>query len=165
MPVGVGIQADDLADLVRSLRGMENGKALRKQLVKDIRTAAKPIVPAVRAKARALPSQGVERRREGPGLRDSVAKATRLHVQTSGRFVGVTIRVDPKKMPPGMHNLPSFLEGAAPFQRWEHPLFKTGPWYRQQSHPYFYSTVERFQPAIQQAVAGAVDSLQRQINA
>lgn len=162
--IGVEVEADDLVALNRSLRGLENGKELRKQLRKDITKAAKPMVPAIRSKVKSLPSQGQSEGRERPGLRMSIAKATRLQVQMSGRYAGVTVRVDPKKMPPGMHNLPGYLEGAAPFERWRHPVYgNTDAWVTQRPHPYFYAIATHAEPRIKAAVGEAVESIRRQI--
>lgn len=152
-----------LREVTRSLRGLEDGKELRKQLRKNITAAAKPTVPAIRSKVRALPSKN-ESQREGPGLRASIAKATRLQVQMSGRYAGVTIRVDPKKMPAGMHNLPGYLEGAPPFQRWRRPVYgNRNAYVTQRPHPYFYRIAEAAQPHIKAAVADAVETIRRQI--
>lgn len=162
--VGVEVDADDLVELTRSLRGLENGKDLRKQLRKDITKAAKPMVPAIRAKVKGLPSKGESEGRDRPGLRVSIAKATRLQVQMSGRYAGVTVRVDPKKMPPGMHNLPAYLEGGPGFERWRHPVYgNTDAWVTQRPHPYFYAIATHAEPHIKRAVADAVDSIRRQI--
>lgn len=162
--IGVEVEADDLVALTRSLRRLESGKELRKKLRDDIKAAAKPVVPAVRAKVKGLPSKGQSKGRSRPGLRKSVARATRLQVQMSGRYAGVTIRVDPKKMPAGMHNLPAYLEGAAPFQRWRSPNWGRDDWKTQRPHPYFYAIATHAEPHIKRAVADAVDSIRRQID-
>jgi hypothetical protein len=162
--IGVEVEADDLVAVNRSLRRLENGKELRKKLRDDIKAAAKPVVPAIRAKVKGLPSKGQGDDRERPGLRKSIAKATRLQVQMSGRYAGVTIRVDPKKMPAGMHNLPAYLEGAPPFQRWRVPNWGRNDRHTQHPHPYFYAIATHAEPHIKRAVADAVDSIRRQID-
>lgn len=163
----VSVSSGDLVDLARSLRRLENGKELRKQLRRDITKEVKPMVPAVRSRVKALPSKGESRRRGRPGLRASTAKATRLQAQMSGRFAGVTVRVDPKKMPSGMHNLPAYLEGREPFQRWRSPNFgrRSDSWKTQPAHPYFYAIARRYEPVAARAVEAAVDSIRRQIQA
>lgn len=162
--IGIEVDGDDLAGLARQLRRLEDGKELRKQLRKNITAAAKPMVPAIRNKVKGLPSKGQSRARGRPGLRASTAKATRLQVQMSGRYAGVTVRVDPKKMPAGMHNLPAYLEGAPPFQRWRHPVFgDTETWVTQRPRPYFYAIATHAEPRVKAAVAEAVDSIRRQI--
>lgn len=164
MVATVSVQSDDLAALIRQMRGLENGKELRKQLRTSLRAAAKPAVPAVRSAVKGLPSKGESRRRGRPGLRKSAARATRLQMTMRANFVGVTVRVDPKKMPAGMHNLPAYLEGAAPFQRWRSPIFGRDDWKNQPSHPYFYRTMVRFQPAVERSIADAADTIQGAIN-
>jgi hypothetical protein len=165
MVVSASVQSDDLAALMRSLRRAENGRELRKQLRRDLRGAAKPAIPAIRSKVKSLPSRGESKRRGRPPLRRSVARATRLQMTARNNFVGVTVRVDPKKMPPGMHNLPAYLEGRDPFHRWRHPVFgDTDTWVQQRSRPYFYDTMRRFTPDAERAIAQAAESIQRQIN-
>ena len=162
MPVEVEVHSDDLVQVTRALRGVEDGKELRKQLRRNITAAAKPMVPAVRSKVKSLPSKGGPRPGRPP-LRASVAKATRLQVQMSGRYAGVTIRVDPKKMPEGMHNLPGYLDGTAPFERWRSPNWGRDQWKTQPSHPYFYAIARRYEPAVKQAVAESIETIRRQI--
>lgn len=163
--IAVEVTSDDLVEVARALRRAGNGRELRKQLRKDITAQAKPAVAAIRAKVKSLPSEGESKRRGRPGLRARTARATRLQAQMSGRYAGVTIRVDPKKMPPGMHNLPAYLEGRPPFQRWQHPIFGRDEYAHQRAHPYFYPIAERYEPAARRAVAQAVDSIRRQIQA
>lgn len=165
MVVSASVQSRDLAALLRATRGLENGRALRSQLRKDLRGSVKPAIPAIRSAVKSTPSRGESRRRGRPGLRKSVAKATRLQVTGRNNFVGVTVRVDPKKMPAGMHNLPAYLEGAPPFQRWRSPIFgDTDLWKQQPAHPYFYRTMARYEPAVQRAIADAADTIQRALN-
>ena len=161
----ISITSDDLVEVTRALRRLENGRELRKQLRKDLTKDIKPMVPAVRAKVKALPSKGESARRGRPGLRASTARATRLQAQMSGRFAGITVRVDPKKMPPGVHNLPGYLEGAAPFQRWRSPIFGRDDYKTQPAHPYFYAIARRYEPAAKRAVETAIESIRRQIEA
>ena len=161
----VQIHSDDLVDTARALRRASNGRELRKRLRKDITKEAKPVVAAVRKKVKTLPSTGESKRRGRPGLRNRTARATRLQAQMSGRYAGVTIRVDPRKMPPGMHNLPAYLEGRAPFDRWRSPNFgrTADEWKQQPPHPYFYAIAERAEPSVKRAVAAGVESIRRQI--
>lgn len=162
--ITVEVQSRDLVQVARALRGLQDGRELRKRLRRDIAAAAKPMVPAIRSKVRALPSRGESSGRGRPGLRASIAKATRLQVQMSGRYAGVTVRVDPRKMPPGMHSLPGYLEGAAPFQPWRHPVYgNRDAFVTQHPRPYFYAIAERYEVPVRQAAAEAIESIRRQI--
>jgi hypothetical protein len=161
--VEVSVRSDDLTQAVRSLRGLENGKALRGQLRKDLRRSLSPAVPAIRSKVKSLPSKGETRRRGRPGLRRSTARATRLQMSLSTRKAQVTVRVDPKKMPPGQHNLPAYLNGNAPFDRWRVQNFGRDQWHTQGSHPYFDDIIRRYQPAAVRAVEEALDHIKGEI--
>lgn len=161
--VEVSFGSDDLTRAVRSLRGVENGKALRTQLRKNVRRGLAPAVPAIRSKVKSLPSKGETRRRGRPGLRRSTARATRLQVSLSARQAIVTLRVDPKKMPKGQHNLPAYLNGNAPFERWRHKVFGRDEWVTQPAHPYFDAVIRRYQPAAVRAVEDALNHIKGEI--
>lgn len=161
----IAVRSDDLTDLVQRLRQVENGKELIKQLRRDTRKAMQPAVPAIRSAVRRTPSKGETARRPGrTSLRRSTAKATRLQVKLNTKMAGVTLRVDPKKMPPGQHNLPAYLNGAPPFTPWRHPRF--GDWdqpQQQHAHPYFDDIVRRYRPAGVQAIEGSMESMRKAI--
>jgi hypothetical protein len=126
----------DLSRLSRELRRMDN-KEVTKRMRKELRKAAKPLVPIVRASIRNIPSgraYGVG------GLRSNLSKATRLEVKTTGRKARVSIRVDGRKMPSHFKALPQYVEGAKP--RWRHPIFGNRQvWAQQPAQPYFYKVV------------------------
>lgn len=126
--------ADSLRRISRELRRM-NDRELKRRFSRDLRSAARPLVPMVRASIAAIPSK------TGDGsLRRQMARAVKLSVRTSGRDAGVTIRVDGRKMPPGKGALPAYMEGTKP--RWRHPVFGNRNVYVDQSpHPYFYRIV------------------------
>lgn len=126
----------ELAKISRELRTVGNGREIRKQLTRELRVAARPMVPAVRASIRAIPNSGGQ----SSGLRDRMAKATRLRVNTVGRNAGVAVLVDGKKMPAGQKALPSYMEGRNR-RPWRHPVFGTDTWVTQKPHPYFYRVV------------------------
>jgi hypothetical protein len=109
---------------------------------RELRAAAAPLVPAVRASIAAIPAKTGRVRRPGGSLRSTMQKATKLYVRTTGPLTGVVVMVDGRKMPAGMRRIPAYEEGTLP--RWRHPTFgHTGPnqWVQQPAHPYFYRTV------------------------
>jgi hypothetical protein len=128
----------DLKAVVRALRAHADGKQLRRELSAGMRQALAPAVPQVRAAYRAEASRTIRRFRGGPSLRSLLASATRAEVRTSGRLAGARIRVDGRRMPPGMRALPKAYEGA---KRWRHPVFgDRETWVAQEPHPTFYRT-------------------------
>jgi len=148
----------DLRRISRELRRMDN-REITKRFRKELRAAASPLVPRVRASIRSIPST---RSYSPMGLRGSMAKATRLEVKTSGKAAGVAIRVDGRKMPAHMKSLPAMVEGK---KRWRHPVFgNRNVWVQQPSHPYFYNVVRVAGPASRRAVNKVLDGITRDIS-
>lgn len=162
----VATSTRDLQLLVRSLRGFEDQKELKKILTTAMRTGGKPMLKAARTAVKALPSKGGPRVGR-PGLRAATAKATKLQVRT-GKGAGVVIRVDPRKMPPGMNNLPAYMEGRPPFERHRHPVFgprDSEPYAAQPATPYFFAAIAQHQGAALAALEDAVDTVRRRLEA
>lgn len=157
MQISVVRSGADLAKLSRELRHVGDGKTLRRQMTKELRSAAKPLVPAVRSAIRSIPTTGAGH----TGLRSRMAKATRLRVKTSGRDAQVAILVDPAKMPAGQKALPMEMEGV---KRWRHPVYgNTDVWVTQKPHPYFFRTVAPLGRKSKTAVNKVLKDLTRQI--
>lgn len=133
-------------------------KELKKRFRKELRKAAAPLVPKVRASIRSIPSS---RSYSPDGLRGALSKAVKLEVKTTGRQAGVAIRVDGRKMPSHMKSLPSMVEGK---KRWRHPVFGNREnWVNQPSEPYFYHVVRVAGPASRAAVGKVLDGISRDI--
>lgn len=148
----------DLRRISRELRRMDNPE-IKKRFRKELRAAARPLVPKVRAAIRNIPSS---RGYSPDGLRGALAKATKLEVKTAGRSAGVAIRVDGRKMPSHMKSLPSMVEGK---KRWRHPVFgNRNVWVNQPKHPYFYDALRVAGPASRRAVSRVLDGITRDIS-
>lgn len=148
----------ELVRLSRALRGMDN-EQIKKRFRKELREAAKPLVPVVRTSIQSIPS------RTGKGqLRAAMSKATRIEVRTSGRQAGVAIRVDGRKMPNRSKTLQSYMEGRK--RPWRHPVFGNREvWVRQDPKPYFFRVVEPAAgPRSRAAVNRVLDSINREIS-
>lgn len=152
-----------LAELARELRRFDDGKELRKELRRELKETGKRIVQAEKSAVRALPSKGQSARAGRRSLRGDIAKATALRIRTSGKRAGVAVWVNPKRMGPGRANLPGYLEGVRPFNRWRHPVHGTDTWVTQRSRPWFYRTASRYEGDAQEAAARAIDAVARRI--
>lgn len=114
----------DLKRLARDLRGVADGKALRKELTQGLRGALRPAQRTVQAAYRASPGYPGRRARsraQQPPLHLLMARATRVEVRTTGRQAGARLRVDGRRLPDRMKALPRYREGYKP--RWRHPVF------------------------------------------
>jgi len=148
----------DLTRITRELRRMGD-KELLKRFRKELRTAAKPLVPAVRVSIRNIPSS---RPYTTAGLRGQMAKATGLQVKTTGRQASVVIRVDGRKMPPRSKALQAYMEGIKP--RWRHPVYgNTNVWVQQDPHPYFFNVMRAGGTRARVAVNRVLDQVSKDI--
>lgn len=148
----------DLARIVRELKAMDD-KELLKRFRKELRATARPLVPAVRASIRQIPSSLPYK---ADGLRGLLSKATNLQVKTVGRQASVVIRVDGRKMPTRSKSLQAYMEGTKP--RWRHPVFgNTEVWVQQPAKPYFYRVMDRAGPRARLGVNKVIDQISRDI--
>ncbi|MFI0897063.1 hypothetical protein [Streptomyces sp. NPDC020983] len=142
----------------RELRRMDD-KELLKRFRRELRAAAKPLVPAVRASIRAIPSS---RPYTAAGLRGQLSRATGLEAKTTGRQAAVIIRVDGRKMPTKAKSLQAYMEGTKP--RWRHPVYGNRKVIVQQSpHPYFFTVMRASGPRARVAVNRVIDQVSKDI--
>lgn len=134
-------------------------KELLKRFRKELRQAARPLVPLVRRSIRGIPSS---RPYSASGLRGQLGKATKLEVKTSGRQAAAVIRVDGRKMPNHSKSVQAYMEGTKP--RWRHPVFgNTDVWVQQPPQPYFYKAMAAAGPRARKAVNKVMDQVSRDI--
>jgi hypothetical protein len=161
------IDRGDLKALNKTFRAHEDGKVLRKEFTDGARAILRPVVREVKAGYRAAPSMGHEFSSRGsrgrPDLRALLAKATHLEVRLAGKFAGVRIRVDGRRMPDKMKSLPQYWEGFEPGRgkaRWRHPVFgDRDTWVQQRPHRTATAIFTRQEPGMVQRmneVFGAV---------
>ena len=158
----------DLKRLNKQLLELADGKEVRAELRTGLRNVLRPVVPEVRAAYRAGPSRGhasaSKARQQQPDLRAVLAKATRVEVKTAGRQAGARIRVDGRKMPPGMGRVPRYYEGTV--ARWKHPVFGRGDvstWVVQRGRPTFYPVVRRHEAQARRAVEQVVSQIKAKL--
>ncbi|MFJ9114484.1 hypothetical protein ACIRJO_02930 [Streptomyces sp. NPDC102394] len=148
----------DLQRIARELRRMDDAE-LKKRFGRELRAAARPMVPAVRQAIRQIPSKQPY---SASGLRGRMAKAVKLEVRTTGRQAGVRLRVDGRKMPDHEKSLQAYMEGVK--RPWRHPVYGNREvWVKQDPSPYFYKTVEPLGMRARQGVNRAIDGITRDI--
>lgn len=162
----VSVSSRDLAQLGRDLQRAAR-KDLKKDTLKRMRAAVKPIVPEIRAAVKATPSGGdkgrsVKARAARPRrLRDATARGVEAKVSLTGKFAGVRLRVDTRHFPDGEKKLPKYLEGTIP--RWRSPSWGHDPWKVQKPHPYFFKTIRPHIPRVQEEVAKVLKDISDEI--
>lgn len=157
----------DLAALSRALRRQADGRERQKQLRKKLTSKARPVVPAIRANIRALPSRGESRRRGRKSLRAELARSVTLQVRTSGRKAGVSVFMNPRKMPDKKKGLPAYFEQTPGHTALRHPVFgrRDDPWV-QQGVPvpgYFTRTIGPVEREATQACQEVVEQMAAEI--
>jgi hypothetical protein len=102
--------ARELRQVSRDLaRAGSPGRGIRSKLRKEIVKAVQPMKAQVQTNARSIAVKGTS---GSTGLRDQIARATRVEVKTFGRDTRVTLKVDGKKLPAGKGKLGVYMEGS-----------------------------------------------------
>lgn len=130
--------AEQLGDLARRLKAEgEAGKGMRRELLKEIRAAAKPLAEDAKSAVKSLSAKPPE----DTGLRRRVAAGVKVRTRTSGKNVGVRIvagKLDGT-------NLPRRLNKGS----WRHPVFGSDTWVTQTIQPgWFDETIRRGAPRV-----------------
>jgi hypothetical protein len=96
--------------------------------------------------------------KKGLGLRESIARATKLKVTARG----VKFYVDSSKMPESQRNLPRLLDSE---KGWRHPLFgNREDWVDQKGQPYFGATIKKKAPEFRRAIENAMNEVKRDLD-
>jgi hypothetical protein len=148
----------DLSRITRELRKMDD-KELAKRFRKELRVAAAPLVPAVRASIRSIPSK---RPYTAAGLRGKLSRATNLQVKTVGKQASVIIRVDGRKMPNRSKRVQEYMEGTVT-KPWRHPVFGHDVQVQQPAQPYFYRVMTVAGTRARAAVSRVLDQTSKDI--
>lgn len=155
----VSVEVEGLDAIVAALRAEADGKALRRELARDMRTALRPAVADAKASILGMSSAGLS---TAPALRPAVAKRIGAQVRLSGRSTGA--RVKARKLPEtvrGFRNAPKLLNRA----KWRHPGFGGDDWYDQEGKPgWFDDPMRRHGAKYREAVLGAMENMARRIS-
>jgi hypothetical protein len=154
----VSVSTEGIAALDRALRAEEDGKALRKELAKNMREALKPAAERAKSGVMSMSSSGGG---GGPGLRTAIAKKIRPEVKLGGRWSGA--RVKAKKVPGirGFANAPKRTQRAS---GWRTQTFGNGEWRTQHGKvQWFDHAMAGSEDQYKQAVLDAMEAMARRI--
>lgn len=115
--IGLQVKTDDLRKLSKALRAEEDGKVLRRDLLREIRSAAMPVREEMRAGIRAMSSQG--RAHAGPSLRAGIARRVVVETRMAGRSAGIRIKA---KKTPTLRGFASAAKNTNSAKGWRHPV-------------------------------------------
>ena len=162
-PVELTVDQKAIVAVRKAMAAESDGKALRRDLLRDIRAAVAPAVPVLQAAVRALPD--VSPAQNTPRLREAVAQQIKVGASLSGQNPGAKITVGTKRDPRGFRFAGRRLNNP---RGWRHPVFGNpdAPWVVQ----YGSRGVRWFEPKIKDraaeyrdAVRVAVDRLAERI--
>lgn len=162
------IGAGELRELARAIRTSSDPRRLRRELSQGMRQAARPLVPRVKAAAAGLPSQGQNARRGKPSTRKQLARSVAMSVRTSGRKAGVSVFMNPRRMPDKKKALPQYFERTPGKTVLKHPVFAargTPPIVIQRTPPagYFTRSIAGADRAAVREAQQVIDRIAREI--
>jgi hypothetical protein len=130
--------------------------ALKRELRRSMRTAAGPVVAAVRASILSMPSH------HDGSLRAGTARTVSSSVGLTRTGARLDIVSAGRKMPAGEDRLPGFLDSA---KGWSHPVFgNRDVWVRQHGKPAWFERPPAVAaPALRRAVQDAMDATARKL--
>lgn len=153
--------ADALRALSKAMRAEEDGKQLRKDLIKDLRTAVAPGVSAVQGQLRSIPHTSAAT--SSPALGSYLASRVRTQVRLAGKAAGVRIRI---QQTPALRG---FRFAAKRLNRdgWRHKVFGRDVWVEQTSpiRGYFDKTLSRDKAKYRAAVLRVMEDMARRVTA
>lgn len=158
--IALEADASALKRVATALNAEADGKALRRDLGKNIRKALAPAVAEARAGIRSMSSAGLPV--EGGGLRQAIARRIRAQAKLSGRTPGARVRVSKRGMPRGFE-----LAARRTNRRkgWRHPVYgNRNVWVSQLGKPgWFDDPMRRGRPRYRAAVLAALNESARRI--
>jgi hypothetical protein len=160
-PFSLGVESvEGLDALVRAIRAEEDGKALRKDLAKNMREALKPGAAEAKSSIMAMPSSGIMP--TAPALRTAIAKKIRPEVKLGGRWSGARVKAFKTKNIRGFPNAPKRTNRA---DGWRHPVFgNRDVWVTQQGKPdWFDDAFKGRESTYKAAVEQAMEDMARRI--
>lgn len=157
-----GSGVDEMKLLAARLR--EADPKLKRELRRNFRDAAKPLVQAVQQSILTMPSH-----HDGQ-LREEVAKTVVLRTSFSASGVRVNIDSVGSKMPEGKGTLPHHLDSD---KGWNHPVWGRGPrgrwhWTRRRQHGkpgWFERPIADNAREFRDAALKAIDAVERELGA
>lgn len=129
MPAELTVEQEGLQSLGRALKEEADGKALRRDLMKGMRTALDKTKEDARSNLMGIASAGLS---AGESLRTAVATQMKAETRLSGRSTGARLRVRRRGMPRGFNNAPKALNNP---RGWRHRVYGRDVWVGQIEHP------------------------------
>lgn len=160
-PFRLGVETHQgLAALVRAIREEADGKALRKDLAKNMRDALRPGAEQAKGSIMGMASSG--RSSTAPALRSAIARKIRPEVKLGGRWSGARVKAFKTKNIRGFPNAPKRTNRAS---GWRHPVWGDREnWVQQRGKLEWFDRAFRGREALYKAaVEQAMEEMARRI--
>lgn len=155
-PVDVQVETEGIEALVRALRGEEDGKALRKELAKNMRDALKPAAADAKGAVMAMAALSTA----SPALRAGVARKIMPEVKLGGRWTGARIKA---KKTPGLRGFANAAKRLQQAAGWRTQTYGRG-WRTQHGKvDWFDRAMQPVAPHARRAVFEAMESMAQRI--
>lgn len=163
-PIAFSIDQRAFQAVARAMRQQADGKELRRDLIREMKSAVRPGVDEVRARARAMPHTSRRKTPHAP-LGATLARKTTSTVNLTGKRTGVRVKI--KRTP----ELGGFTYAARRVNRghWRHPVFWRVPlvqrWVTQTSplKGFFDDTLRRHRAEYKKGVVDALEKTARRV--
>lgn len=153
------IDAPALEALGRRLKREKDGKALRKELAKNIRTALEPARDAARSGILGMSSAGLEQ--DGEPLRQAIARRIVVEARLGGRASGARIRAKKKGLPRGFALAAKRTNSA---EGWRAPVRGEAGWRIQVGRPHWFDdATTKDRAKYRDAVIAAMEAMAERI--
>jgi len=162
LPFELGVETHEgLAALTRAIRAEEDGKQLRKDLAKNMRTSLLPAASMAKSGIMSMASAGPG---TSPALRSSIARKIRPEVKLGGRWSGARIKAFKTKNVRGFPNAPKRTNRP---RGWRHLVYgRPDSWVTQHGKTkWFDHAMEGVEPNARAAVEQAMEDMARRLAA
>lgn len=152
---------EGLQALTRAIRAEADGKQLRKDLAKNMRTALKPAAADAKSAIMAMGSAGLG---SAPALRSSIARKIRPEVKLGGQWTGARIKAFKTKNIRGFANAPKRTNRS---RGWRHLVYgRDNSWVTQHGKTkWFDHAMDGIETNAREAVHEAMEDMARRLAA
>ncbi|MFF2331926.1 MULTISPECIES: hypothetical protein [unclassified Streptomyces] len=162
LPFELGVETHEgLAALTRAIRAEEDGKQLRKDLAKNMRTSLLPAASMAKSGIMAMSSAGPA---TSPALRAGIARKIRPEVKLGGRWSGARIKAFKTK---NLRHFPNAPKRTNRPRGWRHLVYgRPDSWVTQHGKTkWFDHAMTGVEPNARTAVEQAMEDMARRLAA
>jgi hypothetical protein len=160
MPVDLTVDQRAVQRVAKALKAEADGKALRKDLIAELKTAVAPGVSSVQGKLNAIPHTTAAV--SAPTMSSYLSARVKPVVRLSGQRTGIQVKIRKTPQLRGFTNAARMLN----LGTWRHKVFGRDVWVQQvmpTMKGFFDDTLAHDKPIYRAAVIGAVEKMARRV--